>query len=74
MHYSVEPSTKPSITSVGRMDRKESYQCVIALPPQVKQRLDEIIEGGSITAAIAGLVMYALDEIETRKHRLQVRI
>lgn len=73
MQYSVEPSTKPSITSVGRMDRKDAYQCVVALPPHTKQRLDELIEGGSITAAIAGLVMYALDEIEARKQRLQVR-
>lgn len=72
MQYHVEPANAPRISSTIRLQRRNSYQVVVALPAEAKERLDQMIEGGSIAAAISGLVVYGMDQLEKEKARLVI--
>lgn len=73
MQYHIERSTRPAITSLGRGSRRGAYQCLVTLPSETKGKLDAMIEGGSISSAIAGLITFALDTLEKENSRLVIK-
>lgn len=64
----------PAITVAGRMDRAalEATQVGIALPAELRTRVELLQEGGGINGALVGLLHFALDEIERQGVRLKI--
>lgn len=63
-----------AVTVSARISRKGAHQMLIPLPPQLKDRLDQAVEGGSMSGAIVGLVTFALDELERQGKRIIINI
>lgn len=63
-----------AVTVSARIARKNAHQMLIPLPGPVKERLDAAVEGGSMSGAIVGLVVFALDELERQGKRIIINI
>ena len=60
------------ISVASRISRQGAHKIELPLPVHVKSRIDAMLEGGSVSGAVVGLVMFALDELEKQKKRLVV--
>ena len=59
-----------TVTVSGRLSRKGAHAVLVQLPPEVNERLNQAVEGGAVSAAAIGLIIYALDELQKRNERL----
>lgn len=59
-----------TVTVSGRLSRKGAHAMLVQLPPEVNERLNQAVEGGAISAAAIGLIIFALDELQKRNERL----
>lgn len=70
--YTLKPGSGISVS--GRIPRRETHQMLVPLPLDVKSRLETLIEGGSVSGAMVGLIVYALDQIEATEQRMIVNM
>lgn len=56
----------------GRLRRSGTADLLVPLPSSVRAQLDDALEGGALSVAVAGLVKYALDELRRRGERLTI--
>lgn len=59
-----------TVTVSGRLSRKGAHAMLVQLPPEVNERLNQAVEGGAVSAAAIGLIIFALDELQKRNERL----
>jgi hypothetical protein len=60
------------ISVASRISRKDVHKIELPLPMTTKARIDTLLEGGALSGAIVGLVMFGLDELEKQGKRLIV--
>jgi len=60
------------ISVASRISRKDAQNILLPLPAQTRQRIEALLEGGALSGAVVGLVMFALDELEKQGKRLVV--
>lgn len=74
--YTATAGDGAGVIVAGRMDREaaEAQQWNLMVPAELRARIELLVEGGSLTGAVTGLLHYALDKIEQDKIKLRVHL